>query len=134
MDLMHLLDIQGHITELVGSYYISSTRLFEKPKDIYKTLKSSHTNSIDNKDINRNAFLESFIKQSITNKYGFVLVAIGILFLTIRDVLSYYSIGTQIKLDGSLPIIFILLITTLAVIVTSVSIRRQRNKARKDLL
>jgi hypothetical protein len=91
--LLNLIDIQGHIIELCGSYFISSALLHEKSKEIYKTLKSTHNNSIHNKDINENAFLESLIKQSIATKNGFILVAIGIVFLTIRDVMTYYQLG-----------------------------------------
>jgi hypothetical protein len=134
MKLLNLLDIQGHIIELCGSYYIASSHLYEKSKDIYKTLKSSHNHSINDRDINQNAFLESFIKQSIATKNGFLLVAIGILFLTIRDLMSYYSIGTKIEFNGSLPIIIILFISITLTIITSISIRRQRNEARKELL
>ncbi|GIM48187.1 hypothetical protein DNHGIG_37360 [Collibacillus ludicampi] len=134
MRLLTLLDIQGHIIELCGSYFISSSRLHEKTKDIYNVFKSSHNHSIDNSDINQNAFLESFIKQSIATKNGFILVAIGILFLTIRDFMSYYSVGTKIEFKGSLPILVVLFISITLTIITCVSIRRQRNKARKELL
>jgi hypothetical protein len=134
MDILHLLDIQGHIIELCGAYFISSSRLHEKSKDIYNMLESSHKNSIENTDINKNAFLESFIKQSIVTKNGFILVAIGIILLTIRDLLAYFSIGTRTDFKGALPLIVVSAIAILLTIITSMLIRKQRDKARNELL
>src|ERR1700730_1025543 len=134
MGLLNLLDIQGHLIELCGSYFLAGSRLYEKPKDIYNTLKSLHNTSVENSDINKNAFLESFIKQSITTKNGFILVAIGITFLTIRDLLTYFSIGTHIEFKGLFPLIAVFVITIMATIISSIFNRRQRDKARKELL
>lgn len=133
MNLYHLVDIQAHLLEFCGSFILASSYLLSSPKNLFDKLKSTNK-TIHNKDINKNAFAEMFVKQLIHTKNGFLLLAIGYSLLIIGDFTSIYSIGTGLKVKHSVAYLIIAGVTISVFLVVSAVNKKLRNQARFELL
>jgi uncharacterized membrane protein len=109
MDVYKLINSIGLIIELVGAYFVVSEVFSTEPNQINSILRTIMGNRINDKDLDKNKFLASLIREALGIKYGFILVIIGVVFQLVSTLIS-----VQASLEYSNSLLIFLIVAVIA--------------------